>query len=220
MTSSLAYAPPQELDPVDESDPQRTIDSKRRDRESGARALRGKPPVDLIVRARRGDDAALEQLIRGYQRRVGRMVVALIGDDADWPDLCQQIFVKMVHGLTHLKSVELFEPWLFRIVRNACYDHLRHRRSQRFLVRWEPWHNDVPADAPSAHREAASVELANAIAQLPDDQRELITLLRDRQWSYESLARMTGDSLAAIKSRLFRARRRLRNLMAGAESEP
>src|SRR5258708_4476756 len=84
---------------------------------------------DLILRAREGDDRALEQLIGDYQRRVAAMVVSLIGNDPDWPDLCQQIFVKMVHGLPRLKALEVFEPWLFRIVHNACYDHLRRRRS-------------------------------------------------------------------------------------------
>jgi len=181
--------------------------------------LNAAPFVDLVTRAQSGDDAALEQLIRDYQRRVGRMVVALVGDDSDWQDLCQQIFVKMVHGLPRLKSINVFEPWLFRIVRNACYDHLRHRRSQRYLVKWEDWHDSIAAEAPSTESEAASVALAKAIAQLPPDQRELITLMRDRQWRYESLGRMTGDSLAAIKSRLFRARQRLRQLMAAKESD-
>ncbi len=177
------------------------------------------PLADLVTRARHGDDAALEQLIRDYQRRVGRMVVALVGEDSHWQDLCQQIFVKMVHGLPRLKTIAVFEPWLFRIVRNACYDHLRHRRSQRYLVPWEAWHEGIAAEPPSTEHESASVALAKAIAQLPADQRELITLMRDRQWSYESLARVTGDSVAAIKSRLFRARQRLRHLMSTKESD-
>ncbi|HVN88414.1 MAG TPA: RNA polymerase sigma factor [Candidatus Binataceae bacterium] len=212
MTARIGY---QTLlyDRVSDSDDQAIADSAER--------LDGNDPLfaDLLTRAQRGDEAALEQLIRDYQRRVGRMVVTLIGDDADWQDLCQQIFVKMVHGLPRLKSLKVFEPWLFRIVRNACYDHLRHRRSRRYLVAWEDWHDSVAAEPPSMENESASAALARAIAQLPDDQRELITLMRDRQWSYESLARITGDSLAAIKSRLFRARQRLRHLMAAKESE-
>jgi RNA polymerase sigma-70 factor (ECF subfamily) len=176
-------------------------------------------PTDLILRARGGDDTALEQLIGDYQRRVAGMVMSLIGDDADWPDLCQQIFVKMVHGLPHLKAIQVFEPWLFRIVRNASYDHLRRRRSQqRVLVPWDPRHDAIATEPPPEDRESASLALTRAIAQLPADQRELITLMRDRQWSYEGLARLTGDSLAAIKSRLFRARHRLRHLMTKAES--
>jgi RNA polymerase sigma-70 factor (ECF subfamily) len=168
---------------------------------------------DTLKRAKAGDDAALEQIIRDYQRRVGAAVIAIVGDDPDWQDLCQQIFVKMVLGLPRLKDPALFEPWLFRIARNACFDHLRRRRARRFIVPWEPWHDSLSAEPPRHDEEARSTALGIALAQLPDDQRELLTLVRDRAWSYQALARMTGASLGAIKSRLFRARRRLQQLM-------
>lgn len=214
MPADAAYKMTRECDSIEPTDQPR-----KRAAGTTRRAIGSAPPLELIARARSRDDTALEQLIRDYQRRVGRMVIALIGTDPDWPDLCQQIFVKMVHGLPRLKAVEVFEPWLFRIVRNACYDHLRHRRSRRFIVAWEPHHDSIAANPASLAGESASAALAKAIAQLPDDQRELITLMRDRQWSYESLARMTGDSLAAIKSRLFRARQRLRHLMTTTEAD-
>jgi len=211
----IAYQSPDGRESADEIDQARM----RENNQPTTAGIRTLPSFDLVNRARRGDDAALEQLIGDYQRRVAGMVVSLIGDDADWPDLCQQIFVKMVHGLPRLKAIEVFEPWLFRIVRNACYDHLRRRRSQqRLLVSWEPRHDAIATEPPPADRESASVALTRAIAQLPADQRELIALMRDQQWSYASLARLTGDSLAAIKSRLFRARQRLRHLITKAES--
>jgi RNA polymerase sigma-70 factor, ECF subfamily len=158
-------------------------------------------------------NAALEQLIRDYQRRVAAAVIAIVGDDPDWQDLCQQIFVKMVLGLPRLKDPALFEPWLFRIARNACFDHLRRRRGRRFIVPWERWHDNLSAEPPPNDEETRSTALGIALAQLPDDQRELLTLVRDRAWSYQALARMTGASLSAIKSRLFRARRRLQQLI-------
>jgi RNA polymerase sigma-70 factor (ECF subfamily) len=175
--------------------------------------------LESVKRAQRGEDAALEQLIRDYQRRVAGAVVALIGLDADWQDLCQQIFVKMVRGLPRLKQPELFEPWLMRIARNACFDHLRRRRARRFLVPWERWHDDLATPSPGPDPETRSAALARALERLPEDQRELLTLMRDGLWSYEALARLTGDSLAAIKSRLFRARRRVQQIMLEGESD-
>lgn len=176
-------------------------------------------PLDSVQDAQRGDDAALEQLIRDYQRRVAAAVIALVGGDADWQDLCQQIFVKMVRGLPRLKQPELFEPWLMRIARNACFDHLRRRRARRFLVPWERWHDELASAPSDADPETRSVALARAMERLPDDQRELLTLVRDGSWSYQALARITGDSLAAIKSRLFRARRRVQQIMLEGESD-
>jgi RNA polymerase sigma-70 factor (ECF subfamily) len=182
------------------------------------------PTAEFIERACAGDEDAIEQLIRRYQNRVAAMVRSLIGEaEGEWADLCQEIFVKMVLALPKLKATAVFEPWLFRITRNACYDHLRRRRARRWLVPWEP-HHDATADnrtVPGTIDEAnyASTKLSRAIAQLPSDQRELIELVRDEHWSYESLARRSGETLAAIKSRLFRARQRLRQLMTEADND-
>ena len=166
---------------------------------------------DLILRAQSGDESALEQIIRAYQDRVAGMVIARVGRDDDWQDLCQQIFVKMVLSLSRLKELESFEPWLFRIARNACFDHLRRRRTRWFLVPWQNWHDSIP-DAPQ-HLDPNSAALEAAIEQLPAEQRELMTLVRDHNWGYSRLAEVTGHSVAAIKARLFRARRRLRRLI-------
>ncbi len=175
---------------------------------------------DLIARAQSGDDTALEELIRHYQGRIAAKVISVVGDDADWQDLCQRIFVKMVLGLPRLKTLAVFEPWLLRIARNECFDHLRRRRARRLFVPWESSHDHLAAEQPpSADSASQLAALDDAIAQLPADQRELITLMRTREYSYQALARLTGDSLGAIKSRLFRARRRLRHLLAQDKSD-
>jgi RNA polymerase sigma-70 factor (ECF subfamily) len=168
------------------------------------------PLAELVARGRAGDEEALEQIIRDYQRRVAAIVISIVDDD-DWQDVCQQIFVKMVLSLPRLKQVELFEPWLFRIARNSCFDYLRRRRRGLF-VSWESKHDSIAAETPS-RPESRSAALESAIERLPSDQRELMTLMRRRNCSLQALAQMTGDSVAAIKSRMFRARRRLRQIM-------
>jgi RNA polymerase sigma factor (sigma-70 family) len=172
---------------------------------------------ELVTRARANEDAALEELIRTYQRRIAALVISLIGRDDDWQDVCQQVFIKMVLGLRRLDDLGAFEPWLIRIARNTCFDHLRRRRTRRFLMPWKEWHESIPSEPP-ASVEAQGAMLDAAIARLPPKQRELMTMVRTRHWSYEGLVRETGISLAALKSRLFRARRRLRELMS--EGEP
>jgi len=188
--------------------------------------MRPKPPhadesaaslSELVARARANEDAALEELIRTYQRRIAALVISLIGNDDDWQDVCQQIFVKMVLGLRRLDDLGAFEAWLIRIARNCCFDHLRRRRTRRFLMPWQEWHESIPSEPP-APVETRTAVLDAAIARLPSEQRELMTMVRTRHWSYDALVRETGLSLAALKSRLFRARRRLRELMSEGES--
>jgi RNA polymerase sigma-70 factor, ECF subfamily len=170
---------------------------------------------ELVARAQTDDHEAMEQLIVTYQGRVAAMVISIIGNDEDWEDICQQIFVSMVLGLRRLKRIEIFEPWLFKIARNAAFDHLRRRRARRFLIPWQKSHDSIAGD-PQVEPNLKSAALDRALAQLPPTERELIALVRDQHWSYSRLASLTGQSLSAVKSRLFRARRRLRQLMNGA----
>jgi len=167
---------------------------------------------ELIARAQVGDEQAMERIIFAYQGRVGAMVISIMGNDDDWEDVCQQIFVKMVLGLRRLKRVDLFEPWLFRIARNAALDHLRRRRTRRFLVPWQKSHDSIAA-MPELELNLENAALDAAISQLPADQRELMVLIRDRHWKYSRISAITGQSVAAIKSRVFRLRRRLRRLV-------
>jgi len=173
---------------------------------------------ELIARAKADDEEALEQIIRTYQSRVAAMVISRIGQDDEWQDLSQQIFVKMILGLRRLKNVDVFEPWLFRIARNACFDYLRRRRNGWVFVPWQRWHDSI-ADETSPNVDSRGVALEAAINRLPSDQRELIVLVRSHELSYSRLSQITGQTVAAIKSRLFRARRRLRQLITKSESE-
>lgn len=189
-----------------------------------ASARRLEPPDfdsgELLRRAQAGDDAALEELIRHYQDRVAAKVIAVVGDDADWQDLCQRVFVKMVLGLAQLKTPAVFEPWLLRIARNECFDHLRRRRVRRILVPWERTYDHIASEETAPYElNARLAALDDAIAQLPVDQRELIALMRTHDYSYQALAQLTGKSIGVIKSRLFRARRRLRQLLTQDEED-
>jgi RNA polymerase sigma factor (sigma-70 family) len=170
---------------------------------------------EQIARARAGDQQAMEQIIVAYQSRVAARVIAIIGHDNDLEDVCQHVFVKMILGLRRLKPIETFEAWLFRIARNAAFDHLRHRRARRFLVPWrESYDSIVGTTEPALNLKG--VALDTAVAQLPPEDRELMLLIRDQYWNYSLLRARTGQTLSAIKSRLFRVRRRLRQLMLGA----
>ena len=183
-------------------------------------AMRQTPAPDLTVtveRARAGDHAAIRTLIELYQGRVARFVRAMLGDDSELEDVAQATFVKMMLGIERLQSVEIFESWLFKIARNSSLDHLRRRRWRRIFIPWEPRHGEVAAPV----REVGDGRLAQverALTKLPVDQRELILLMRENDWSYGDLARITGVSASSVKSRLFRARSRLRVLMNGDES--
>ncbi len=173
--------------------------------------------LERIAVARAGDEQALEQIIRHYQERIVGYVVSRVGRDAaDVQDLCQTIFVKMALALPRLKAAEAFEPWLFTIARNVCRDHLRRRRLRGFFVPLSRDHEAIPAEQPSASEFGADA-LGEAVEGLPRSQRELIDLLREGEYSYGELARLTKSSVRAVAGRLFRARARLRRFLGYRE---
>ncbi|HVA77662.1 MAG TPA: RNA polymerase sigma factor [Candidatus Binataceae bacterium] len=182
----------------------------------GSTCLKHEDPVAIVVRAQSGDDAALEELGVLYQQRIGGFVYSLIGDPDAIADTCHSVFLKMITGLKRLREPASFEPWLFRIARNACNDFLRRKRMRQIFVAFERKHEQVAAPA-RPERDSRIDAMRRAIAGLPARQRELISLLQDNEWSYEDLARITRTTVGSVKSRLFRAREYLRERITAEE---
>jgi len=169
--------------------------------------------LEKIAAARIGDEQALEAVIRNYQERIAGYVVALVGKtSADLDDLCQIVFLRMALSLPKLRSVEAFEPWLFRIARNVCRDHLR-RLSLRNLFVPLSVHDAILGEQSPEDLRATVSALQSALRKLSGAQREVIYLLCRREYSYEELARLTKTSVRAVAGRLCRARARLRKLL-------
>lgn len=170
--------------------------------------------IERVAAARAGDEQALEDVIRHYQERVAGFVVALVGkSSADLDDLCQIVFLKMALSMPRLRSVDAFEPWLFKIARNVCRDHLRRLRLRSLFVTLSRDHEAISTDQKLEDPQAGPPALDGALKNLSGAQRELIDLLRTREYSYEELARLTKSSVRAVAGRLFRARSRLRKLL-------
>jgi RNA polymerase sigma-70 factor (ECF subfamily) len=118
----------------------------------------------------------------------------------------------MALSLPKLRSVEAFEPWLFRIARNVCRDHLR-RLSLRNLFVPLSVHDAILGEQSPEDLRATVSALQSALRKLSGAQREVIYLLCRREYSYEELARLTNTSVRAVAGRLCRARARLRKLL-------
>ena len=80
---------------------------------------------ELIERARSGDDAAFGQLVSVYRKRILGTISRLIGRPEDVEDVAQDVFLRLYFSLDQLRTAEVFEPWLYRLTVNACYDYLR-----------------------------------------------------------------------------------------------
>src|SRR5487761_2288886 len=85
----------------------------------------------LIQRAQAGEDAAFNQIVGVYRRRILGTIGRLIGRPEDVEDVAQEAFLRLYFSLDQLRTPDVFEPWLYRLTVNASYDYLRRQRRRR-----------------------------------------------------------------------------------------
>jgi RNA polymerase sigma-70 factor (ECF subfamily) len=175
----------------------------------------------LITAARRGDVRAFNRLVLSYQSLAYNVAFRILGDPDAAADATQEAFLSAFKALRDYRGGS-FKAWLLRIVTNACYDHLRfkQRRPSTPLEELldeeadgEPSFFVDQAEGPENHalrRELGEV-IQQAILTLPPDQRTTLVLSDIQGLSYDEIAEVTQANLGTVKSRLSRARARLRD---------
>lgn len=188
----------------------------------------------LMLATKAGDPDAFDQLVRRLRGRAFRLAHALVGSRDDAMDLAQEAFLKVFRARETFRDGEPFLPWFHRIVRNTCFSYLRQRGRLRALSVSRPrpggdedegdWElADEAAPAPSARLEegerADAFRAAFAILSARD--REIITLRHFEELSYRDIAAALDIPQGTVMSRLFHARRRLRERLQDVlEEEP
>lgn len=185
----------------------------------------------LLREARRGSVESFNGLVLHYQTMVYNLAYRITGDPDTAADATQEAFISAYRALDGFRGGS-FKSWLLRIVTNACYDEMRRRkrRPASSLDELEGLDEMVdvpvltsPAEGPEARtmrRELHDV-LHEAIQSLPEEQRVILVLSDVQELSYEEIAEITRTNLGTVKSRLSRARARLRDfLQANGELLP
>lgn len=173
----------------------------------------------LIRAAQKGELASFNALVIRHERTVFNVCLRLLRDVGLAEDACQDTFVKAWTSVAAFRG-GLVRPWLLRIATNRCYDLLRARGRRPAdsldaeLYEIEPeWTSQAgAAEDPEvfAARAELSIHLERALASLPEDQRLAVILTDVQGYGYEDVATITGVALGTVKSRISRARARLR----------
>jgi RNA polymerase sigma-70 factor (ECF subfamily) len=183
-------------------------------------------PMDeaaLIAAAKKGDLDSFNSLVLAYQHQVYNLANRIMGDAAAAADATQEAFISAWKHIGGFRG-GIFRSWLLRIVTNACYDELR-RVKRRPASSLESLYVEDPtpdAELPPSQTESPEAftqrrELNRAlqagIAQLPPDHRLVLVLSDVQGMSYDEIVQITGANLGTVKSRLSRARARLREVL-------
>jgi RNA polymerase sigma-70 factor (ECF subfamily) len=167
----------------------------------------------LIERCRTGDDAAFGELVERYKNLVYGLVYRLVVDRSQVDDLAQEVFLKIHRGLPYFRGDARLSTWIYRIVQNVCFQ--RARRPLERSLDAEDGHRRIDPGQPD--RAFAELELRDrlekAIAQLPDQYRLLVAAHYLNGVQYEALAEAMDMPLGTVKTHLYRAKKRLRELL-------
>ncbi|MDF1512959.1 MAG: sigma-70 family RNA polymerase sigma factor [Anaerolineae bacterium] len=174
---------------------------------------------DQLRLAQRGDDDALNELIVTYQQPVFSLCYRMLGVRQEAEDAAQEAIVKAVMKLHLYDADRPFKPWILRIASNECIDRIRRRKEAVSLDgmgedgAWE-WQVGNSPNPESAYLREEEQFLVNRILdELSPTDRLVVTLFYWEGLAYTEISEVTGLSVSAIKSRLFRARRDLAEIL-------
>jgi RNA polymerase sigma-70 factor, ECF subfamily len=182
--------------------------------------------VSLIEQARKGDVDSFNTLILHYQNAVYNAVYRMLGEPDTAADVAQEAFISAYRSLNSFRDGN-FKAWLIRIATNACYDEFRRRKRRPLSsldeLTEENEANPILSDNHEAgpEEQGQQAELIAAIEKcleaLPEEQRVTAVLCDVEGYDYNEIATIMSSSLGTVKSRLSRARAKLRDCLQGVK---
>jgi RNA polymerase sigma-70 factor (ECF subfamily) len=179
--------------------------------------------VALIQEAKKGDVTAYNRLVLHYQQAVYNVAYRIMGEPQAAEDATQEAFISAYKALNRFRGGS-FKSWLMRIVTNACYDEFRRRkrRPQSSLDEITQDNESFaflrsPEEGPEGQQQRLEIMQAieHCLHTLPDDQRITAVLGDVEGYDYKEIAEITRVSLGTVKSRMSRARSKLRDCLQG-----
>jgi RNA polymerase sigma-70 factor (ECF subfamily) len=175
--------------------------------------------VTVMERCRRGSKEAFEAIVRRYMKDAYFIALGLVGNREDALDLSQEAFILTYRNMKRFNPTRPFFPWFYQILRNLCFNHSRKRTDERRLVEQfdgrqverEAGNNFTPDVV--AERNEVKDRVWKAIGRLDNKHREVIVLRHFRSLSYEQIAQNLFCSKGTVMSRLYYARRRLKEIL-------
>ncbi len=176
---------------------------------------------DWLDRARAGEQTAFGLLVETYQRPVFALTYRMLGDLTEAEDAAQETFLRAYARLDQYDPGRKFSTWLFSIANYHCIDRLRKRRVQFVGLDESPVVFSLEGDSAQPERDTLAAEQAEEmqalVNQMEPNYRTPLVLRYWHDCSYQEIADVMDISVPAVKSRLFRARKKLASLYEAAQ---
>lgn len=165
----------------------------------------------LVLRCQTGDEAAFEELVARYAPRIRYYLRKMLRDASHAEDAVQETWIEVLRNIGRLQDAAAFPSWLYRVARDRAFRHLRKSGRVPLPLEDADLANDAEADPIVSAEEAAAVHVA--LDALAPEHREVLVLRFLEDMTYEAIADVTGNPLGTVRSRLFYAKRALREVL-------
>ncbi|MCI0331190.1 MAG: sigma-70 family RNA polymerase sigma factor [candidate division Zixibacteria bacterium] len=171
---------------------------------------------ELVARFKSGDQAAFNELVRLYQKRVYAVAFRMVRDEEEAKDLTQEVFVKMYKMLPDFRGEASVFTWAYRATVNLAINHLRRKK----IISWVPLLEaeekpEEPKEGLSdIDTERLKRAIADAVKKLPPKQRAIFILRHYDELSNEEIAQIVGKSVGAVKANYFQALQKMKKHLA------
>jgi RNA polymerase sigma-70 factor (ECF subfamily) len=178
----------------------------------------------LISQCLAGDEYAIEAFVRQYETSVFRLALSIVGDAAEANEITQETFISALKSLPTYREEKSFKAWLYTIALNQSRSHLRKRKSRerlgnilKSILHVETQKQILPEDAIIQNEKEAV--LWNSLNQLDEKFRTVVVLRYFHELSIREISEILAVNEGTIHSRLFSAREKLREALAGIARE-
>lgn len=185
---------------------------------------------ELVQRAKAGDGDAFEQLVTAYERKVYATAYRYLGNEADALDMSQEVFIRVFRFLDKFNEESSFSTWLYRITINVCKDGIKKRSGRNELPLEMPdeehgtYVNEISDSRYNPVEVFEKAELSRNIREgiesLPFNYKEIIIMRDICGLTYEEIAEGLKLEIGTVKSRISRARERLRKYLLQNGNKP
>lgn len=172
--------------------------------------------VQVIRRARRGEESAFAELLARFRAPVFNLCLRMLKNRDDAEDVAQEVFIKVFGMLERYDDRYAFRSWVFKIAANQCIDFIRRNRvklqslDEPMNFKGEEIERQFPDEAPTPEETVETREIGQLLLritdELPPHYRSMIVLRHQEQLSYEEIAEVLDLPLGTVKARIHRAR--------------
>lgn len=169
---------------------------------------------EIIERVKKGNKEAYGVIVKKYMRKAYSLALGFVGNTHDALDLSQTAFIKAYRSLPAFDQNRPFLPWFYAILRNLCINHMRRKKTIPMI----PLETETQADPGhelrrEKHQKDMQELVARAISLLPHSEREVVLLKYFQGHTYKEIGEMMSCPLGTVMSRLYYARRKLRDYL-------